>query len=57
MSIDYIITHLGILKMAIDTQIEKGDKDDALKNSREALAEAQLLLASMKIREEMEKTR
>lgn len=57
MSIDYIITHLGILKMAIDTQIEKGDKDDALKNSREALAEAQLLLASMKIREEMEKIR
>lgn len=57
MSIDYIITHLGILKMAIDTQIEKGDKDDALKNSSEALAEAQLLLASMKIREEMEKTR
>lgn len=57
MSIDYIITHLGILKMAIDTQIEKGDDSDALKNSREALAEAQLLLASMKIREEMEKTR
>ena len=57
MSIDYIITHLGMLKMAIDMQIEKGDDDDMLKKSREALAEAQLLLASMKIREEMEKTR
>lgn len=52
MSIDYIITHLGILKMAIDTQIEKGDKEDALKKSSEALVEAQLLLASMKIRED-----
>ena len=57
MSIDYIITHLGILKMAIDTQIKKGDDADALKKTREALVEAQLLLASMKIREEMEKTR
>lgn len=57
MSIDHIITHLGLLKMALDTQIEKGDDSDALKNSRQALVEAQLLLASMKIREEMEKTR
>lgn len=57
MSIGNIITHLGLLKIALDTQIEKGDDDDVLKKSREALEEAQLLLASMKIREEMEKTR
>lgn len=56
MSIDYIITHLGLLKMAMDMQIVQGD-GDALKASRDALAEAQLLLASMKIREEMEKTK
>lgn len=54
MSIDYIITHLGLLKMAIDMQIVQGE-GDGLKASRDALAEAQLLLASMKIREEMEK--
>lgn len=54
MSIDYIITHLGLLKMAMDMQMVQGD-GDALKASRDALAEAQLLLASMKIREEMEK--
>lgn len=56
MSIDYIITHLGMLKMAIDMQIAQSD-GDTLKASRDALAEAQLLLASMKIREEMEKTK
>lgn len=54
MSIDYIITHLGLLKMAMDMQIANGE-GDALVATSKALAEAQLLLASMKIKEEMEK--